>query len=156
MPSMLQRSVPRLLGLLCLAIVACRGGSQPRPAAQSDSDTFATAVGWQVGAGTHGISLSGQFATVPGGQEERLIPTLPNVTQTWLARCAPRFDQRAVSLDMWLTILPSGQVKEARAVNESTEFSRCLVDAMSHQTLSGLSLSGETRIALRLALLKTA
>jgi len=153
---MLKHSAPRLLGVLCWTLVACREGSQPRPAAQSESETFASAVGWEVGAGASGIAISGQFATVPGGQEERLIPTLPNATQAWLSRCSPQLAERAANLDIWLTILPGGKVKEARAVGASTPLSRCLVDAISAQTLSGLTLPGETRVALRLALSKPA
>ncbi|MBL9005649.1 MAG: hypothetical protein JNJ46_15445 [Myxococcales bacterium] len=153
---MRQRNALRLVGVLCLAAVACREGSQPRPAAQSDSETFASAVGFQVGAGSSGIVISGQFATVPGGQEERLIPTLPNATQVWLSTCAGQLSERAASVDIWLTLLPGGKVKEARAMNGATPLSRCLVDEISRQTLSGLSLSSETRIALRLALSKTA
>jgi hypothetical protein len=153
---MLTRNVPRLFGVLCLALVACREGSQPRPAAPSESESFASAVGWQVGAGTDGIAISGQFATVPGGQEERLMPTLPNAARTWLASCASKLGEPAASLDLWLTILPGGQVKDARAVSASTPLSRCLVDEMSRQKLSGLSLPGETRVALRLALSKPA
>jgi hypothetical protein len=153
---MLRRKTPWLFGLLCCALLACRGGSQPRPAAQGDSDTFATAVGWQVGAGAHGIAVSGQFATVPGGQEERLIPTLPNATQAWLSTCASSLAERAASVDIWLTVQPNGKVKDARAVNDSTPLSRCLVDAISRQILVGLRVSEETRIALRLALSKTA
>lgn len=153
---MQRRKTPLLIGLLCTALLACPGGSQPRPAAQSDSDTFATAVGWQVGAGAHGIAVSGQFATVPGGQEEGLIPMLPNATQGWLSGCAGQLVDRAASIDIWLTVQPSGQVKDARAVNDSTPFSRCLVDAIGRQTLVGLRVPKETRIALRLALSKTA
>lgn len=153
---MQRRNTPWLVGLMCCALLACRGGSQPRPAAQNDSDTFATAVGWQVGAGAHGIAVSGQFATVPGGQEERLIPTLPNATQVWLTTCAGQLADRAASVDIWLTIQPGGKIKDARAVNDATPLSRCLVDAISRETLVGLRVSADTRIALRLALSKTA
>lgn len=81
---------------------------------------------------------------------------LPNATQGWLTPCASKLGERAASVDIWLTVLPGGKVKDARAVQGETPFSRCLIDEISRQTLSGTSLSSETRIALRLALSKPA
>lgn len=85
-----------------------------------------------------------------------MIPTLPNATQVWLTTCAGQLADRAASVDIWLTIQPGGKIKDARAVNDATPLSRCLVDAISRETLVGLRVSADTRIALRLALSKTA
>ena len=81
---------------------------------------------------------------------------LPNATQGWLSSCAGQFVDRAASIDIWLTVQPSGQVKDARAVNDSTPFRAAWSMPSVGRLWWACGSRKETRIALRLALSKTA
>lgn len=156
---------------LASALLACRGGSQPRSAAPSEPsaqrehaarEAFATAVGWQVGAGTNGIATTGQFATQPGGREDALMPALPTATQGWISRCGDKLATRSARIDLAFTVTASGRLADAQVVGGDggeggpSALGRCFLEQLGQQTLPGLSLPADTHIALRLSLSKSA
>lgn len=154
MPATYSRAFCCALVLSVSGLMACRGDRQPPPATQGQP--LATAIGWQVGAGADGVATSAQLATLPGGQEDRFVPAIPTAVNTWVARCHTKMTGPAASLDLTVTVSPTGKLSTVPAGADRTPLGQCLIGEISQHVLPGVSLPAELRLALRISLSKRA